>query len=93
MKDFLNAEYLSAMGADLIIERPTSGKTYVCTLDRSKYNPSGAPIEEQPIWQIKCVSETSDSSGRQTQILYPNGMAAYRFAAADADSYTYTYKI
>lgn len=93
MKNFLSEEYLAAVGADLVIEKPTDGKTYVCALDRSAYDrDSVIPIEEQDCWQVRLIKETSSSGTKQTQILFPDGSTDYRFSAANADSYTYTYK-
>lgn len=40
MKNLLDERYLDALGAQLIVEDTTNHKTYVCCLDRSKYDSS-----------------------------------------------------
>ncbi len=52
-----------------------SGETYIGDYDRNKFNPEGAPLEEQPIWKIKKIEVTDIEDGTMYESKYPNGNA------------------
>lgn len=96
MKNLLDERYLDVLGADLIIEDTANKKTYVCSIDRAKFDrSSGVEIEKQPCWSIKLIESATDSETNRntTSIKYPNGSRNFSFAVDQIESYTYDYKI
>lgn len=88
------ASDIDAMGYDRVIENDSAGYSYLMRLDPSRYNPeSSTPAEDQPIWQIKKVTEVSNSSGEVvTEIKFANGVDGFCHKASEAKNYTYKYR-
>lgn len=94
MFNLLDEKYIEYLGSQLIIDDTTNGKTYVCTLDRGRYDSeSDIPIESQECWRIKRIAETTNGTVKETRIMYPNGSNRFLFAASQATTYTYNYPI
>ena len=69
-----------------------SGETYIGDFDREKYNPEGAPIEEQPIWKIKKICVTEEGGNVLYEAKYPDGNAnLYRYKWSDIQSLNYQF--
>ena len=92
VKSIQSPMYLSAQGADLVID-DGNGTMYVCTMDSSIADRTSGAIafEEQSIWQIKRVQETTENGVTTTTIMFPNGRNAFAFQASEYANYTYNY--
>ncbi len=75
--------------SDLIIVK--GGITYVCKLLSPKAN-HAEDLRTQPCWQIKRIREYADSTGKYTEIMYPNGSQNFDFRLDEIDRYKYTFK-
>lgn len=90
---FNSASDIDAIGYDRVIENPSTGETYLMRIDTQRYDPeSQTPCLDQPIWQIKKVTEVTTIGITVTDIQYAEGSDAYVFIASDAESYEYKYR-
>lgn len=94
MLGYNSPQFLQALGADIIYD-DGNGVMHICTLDASRLDRSqGAlPVTQQPVWQIKRVTEAEDNGVTTTTIEFPNGCRGFNFVVANYESYTYNFGI
>ena len=88
------SEYMmAACDADKTIVA-ANGDTYIGKMDReiADFN-SSTPIEQQPVWQIKKIEQTTSGGNTIYKTLFPKGDRRYIFAMTDALTLTYNYSV
>ena len=87
--NFYSPETEKAIPADIIHEVPEGG-VYLGWFERSKAR-QDTPLEAQPIWRIRFLRQTTDSSGTITATTWPKGSKSYEFVWNDRTTYEYNY--
>lgn len=79
-----NADYVCIEG----------NKTYICKMNPDMVNyESNEPVENQPVWNITCIEQTTTENGSIITTKYPNGHSSlYEFRAAACNTYEYQYQ-
>ena len=85
-----SASDIDAHGYDRIIEKPGEGVTYLMRMDTKRYK-KGESALDQPIWQIKKITEVTENGVTTTDIQYAHGTNGYCNVASEYESIEYKY--
>lgn len=70
------------------------GCTYIGRMDRSSVDlSSSTPVEQQPVWQIRQVQETTSGTDVIYTTKYPDGDKRFAFRMSDCKTLTYNYSL
>ncbi len=93
MNSFTDPIIQLATSADLIIEKPDDGTTYLCFIASGSQR--SEEMEGENVWRIARYTESTNvSTGiKKTKLMYPRGSKGFNFNIGDIDDYDYKYSI